>query len=124
MKVEQAFEFADASAERSANGCTVRLNKEPIIEYLQSNITLMQNLIEQGYEDKRTLQRRIEGMQNWLNNPELMEPDANAKYASIIEIDLNTITEPLIACQMIQITLKLYQRFLEIKLMRYLLEAV
>jgi aconitate hydratase 2/2-methylisocitrate dehydratase len=98
LKVEQAFEFADASAERSANGCTVRLNKEPIIEYLQSNITLMQNLIEQGYEDKRTLQRRIEGMQNWLNKPELMEPDANAKYASIIEIDLNTITEPLIAC--------------------------
>ncbi len=98
LKVEQAFEFADASAERSANGCTVRLNKEPIIEYLQSNITLMQNLIEQGYEDKRTLQRRIEGMQSWLNNPELMEPDANAKYASIIEIDLNTITEPLIAC--------------------------
>lgn len=98
LKVEQAFEFADASAERSANGCTVRLNKEPIIEYLQSNITLMQNLIEQGYEDKRTLQRRIEGMQNWLNNPELMEPDANAKYASIIEIDLNAITEPLIAC--------------------------
>ena len=98
LKVEQAFEFADASAERSANGCTVRLNKEPIIEYLQSNITLMQNLIEQGYEDKRTLQRRIEGMQNWLNNPELMEPDANAKYSSIIEIDLNTITEPLIAC--------------------------
>ena len=98
LKVEQAFEFADASAERSANGCTVRLNKEPIIEYLQSNITLMQNLIEQGYEDKRTLQRRIEGMQNWLNNPKLMEPDAHAEYASIIEIDLNTITEPLIAC--------------------------
>jgi aconitate hydratase 2/2-methylisocitrate dehydratase len=98
LKVEQAFEFADASAERSANGCTVRLNKEPIIEYLQSNITLMKNLIEQGYEDKRTLQRRIEGMQNWLNNPKLMEPDAHAEYASIIEIDLNTITEPLIAC--------------------------
>src|SRR6056300_1461433 len=98
LKVEQAFEFADASAERSANGCTVRLNKEPIIEYLESNIALMQNLIEQGYEDKRTLQRRIEGMQNWLNNPKLMEPDAHAEYASIIEIDLNTITEPLIAC--------------------------
>lgn len=98
LKVEQAFEFADASAERSANGCTVRLNKEPIIEYLQSNITLMQNLIEQGYEDKRTLQRRIEAMQNWLNNPELMDPDANAEYASVIEIDLNTVTEPLIAC--------------------------
>src|SRR6056300_403417 len=98
LKVEQAFEFADASAERSANGCTVRLNKEPIIEYLESNITLMQNLIEQGYEDKRTLQRRIEGMQNWLNNPELLQPDEDAQYASIIEIDLNEIKEPLIAC--------------------------
>src|SRR5210317_2162543 len=98
LKVEQAFEFADASAERSANGCTVRLNKEPIIEYLESNIALMQNLIAQSYEDQRTLKRRIQGMQNWLNNPKLMEPDAHAEYASIIEIDLNTITEPLIAC--------------------------
>src|SRR5210317_2007689 len=98
LKVEQAFEFADASAERSANGCTVRLNKEPIIEYLESNIALMQNLIAQSYEDQRTLKRRIQGMQNWLNNPKLMEPDAHAKYASIIEIDLNEIKEPLIAC--------------------------
>jgi aconitate hydratase 2/2-methylisocitrate dehydratase len=98
LKVEQAFEFADASAERSANGCTVRLNKEPIIEYLESNIVLMQNLIAQGYEDKRTLERRIQSMQDWLKNPELLEPDEDAQYASIIEIDLNEITEPLIAC--------------------------
>jgi len=98
LKVEQAFEFADASAERSANGCTVRLNKEPIIEYLESNIVLMQNLIAQGYEDKRTLERRILSMQGWLKNPELLEPDEDAQYASIIEIDLNEITEPLIAC--------------------------
>ena len=98
LKVEQAFEFADASAERSANGCSVRLNKEPIIEYLESNIVLMKNLIEQGYEDKRTLQRRIQSMQEWLKNPELLQPDDDAKYASIIEIDLNEIKEPLIAC--------------------------
>jgi aconitate hydratase 2/2-methylisocitrate dehydratase len=98
LKVEQAFEFADASAERSANGCTVRLNKEPIIEYLESNIVLMQNLIAQGYEDQRTLERRIQSMQDWLKNPELLEPDEDAQYASIIEIDLNEITEPLIAC--------------------------
>lgn len=98
LKVEQAFEFADASAERSANGCTVRLNKEPIIEYLKSNIALMQNLIAQGYEDQRTLKRRIQSMQDWLKNPELLQPDEDAQYASIIEIDLNEIKEPLIAC--------------------------
>ena len=98
LKVEQAFEFADASAERSANGCTVRLNKEPIIEYLESNIALMQNLITQGYEDQRTLKRRIQSMQDWLKNPELLQPDEDAQYASIIEIDLNEIKEPLIAC--------------------------
>lgn len=98
LKVEQAFEFADASAERSANGCTVRLNKEPIIEYLESNIALMQNLITQGYEDQRTLKRRIQSMQDWLKNPELLQPDEDAQYASIIEIDLNKIKEPLIAC--------------------------
>ncbi|MDC0626094.1 bifunctional aconitate hydratase 2/2-methylisocitrate dehydratase [Methylophilaceae bacterium] len=98
LKVEQAFEFADASAERSANGCTVRLNKEPIIEYLESNIALMQNLIAQGYEDQRTLKRRIQSMQDWLKNPELLQPDEDVQYASIIEIDLNEIKEPLIAC--------------------------
>ena len=98
LKVEQAFEFADASAERSANGCTVRLGKEPIIEFLNSNITLLKWMIANGYEDKRTLSRRIEAMEKWLENPELLEPDADAEYAEIIEIDLATITEPLLAC--------------------------
>lgn len=98
LKVEQAFEFADASAERSANGCTVRLNKEPVIEFLNSNIVLMQNMIENGYQDARSLQRRIASMQAWLAKPELLEPDADAEYAKVIEIDLNTITEPLLAC--------------------------
>jgi len=98
LKVEQAFEFADASAERSANGCTVHLNKEPVIEFLTSNIVLMQNMIDNGYEDARTLQRRIESMQAWLAKPELLQPDADAEYAHIVEIDLNEITEPLVAC--------------------------
>jgi len=98
LKVEQAFEFADASAERSANGCTVKLNQEPVIEFLQSNIVLMQNMIDHGYEDARTLKRRIESMQAWLANPSLLEPDADAEYAYVLEIDLNEIKEPLVAC--------------------------
>ncbi|MEF3193164.1 MAG: bifunctional aconitate hydratase 2/2-methylisocitrate dehydratase [Halothiobacillaceae bacterium] len=98
LKVEQAFEFADASAERSANGCTVRLNKEPIIEFLNSNITLLKWMIANGYEDRRTLSRRIEAMEKWLENPVLLEPDADAEYAEVIEIDLNEIKEPLLAC--------------------------
>jgi aconitate hydratase 2 / 2-methylisocitrate dehydratase len=98
LKVEQAFELSDASAERSANGCTVHLNKEPIIEFLNSNITLMEWMIAEGYEDKRTIQRRIDAMQSWLENPELLERDADAEYAEIIEIDLNEIKEPLLAC--------------------------
>ena len=98
LKVEQAFEFADASAERSANGCTVLLDKAPVIEFLTSNIVLMQSMIENGYEDARTLQRRIENMQAWLAKPELLQPDADAEYAHIINIDLNKITEPLVAC--------------------------
>ena len=98
LKVEQAFEFADASAERSANGCTVKLNKEPVIEFLTSNIVLMQNMIDNGYEDARSLQRRIASMQAWLAKPELLSPDADAEYAYTIEIDLNEIKEPLLAC--------------------------
>lgn len=98
LKVEQAFEFADASAERSANGCTVKLNKEPVIEFLKSNIVLMQNMIDHGYEDARTLKRRIESMEAWLANPSLLEPDADAEYAYVLEIDLNEIKEPLVAC--------------------------
>jgi len=98
LKVEQAFEFADASAERSANGCTVKLNKEPVIEFLNSNIVLLQNMIDSGYQDARTLQRRIDSMQAWLAKPELLEADADAEYAHVIEIDLNEIKEPLVAC--------------------------
>jgi aconitate hydratase 2 / 2-methylisocitrate dehydratase len=98
LKVEQAFELSDASAERSANGCTVHLNKEPIIEFLNSNISLLEWMIAQGYEDKRTLQRRIDSMKAWLENPELLECDADAEYAEVIEIDLNEIKEPLLAC--------------------------
>ncbi len=98
LKVEQAFELSDASAERSAAGCTVRLNKEPIIEYLTSNITLLKWMIANGYEDERSLARRIKAMEAWLANPELLEPDADAEYASIIEIDLADIHEPIVAC--------------------------
>ena len=98
LKVEQAFEFADASAERSANGCTVLLNEAPVIEFLESNIVLLQNMIDDGYQDPRTLQRRIESMQAWLAKPSLLKPDADAEYAHVIEIDLSTIKEPLVAC--------------------------
>jgi aconitate hydratase 2/2-methylisocitrate dehydratase len=83
---------------RSAAGCTVRLNKEPIIEYLKSNITLMKWMIAEGYEDKRTLARRIKAMEDWLANPQLLAPDADAEYAAVIEIDMNEIKEPLLAC--------------------------
>ncbi|MDA0979702.1 MAG: bifunctional aconitate hydratase 2/2-methylisocitrate dehydratase, partial [Proteobacteria bacterium] len=98
LKVEQAFEISDASAERSAGGCTIRLGKEPIIEYLSSNVTLLRWMIAEGYGDARTIGRRIEAMEKWLENPELMEPDADAEYAEVIEIDLNEIKEPLLAC--------------------------
>ena len=98
MKVEQAFELSDASAERSASGCTVRLNKEPIIEYLQSNIVMLRWMIASGYGDAKTLERRAQAMEEWIKNPELLEPDENAEYAEIIEIDLSEITEPLLAC--------------------------
>ncbi|NQZ54069.1 MAG: bifunctional aconitate hydratase 2/2-methylisocitrate dehydratase [Piscirickettsiaceae bacterium] len=98
LKVEQAFELSDASAERSANGCTVHLNKEPIIEFLNSNVSLLEWMITQGYEDSRSLQRRIDAMKVWLADPVLLERDADAEYAEIIEIDLAEITEPLLAC--------------------------
>lgn len=98
LKVEQAFELSDASAERSGAACTVRLNPEPIKEFLKSNIALMQWMIGNGYQDARTLERRIQAMQAWLAKPELLSPDADAEYAEVIEIDLNEITEPLLAC--------------------------
>jgi aconitate hydratase 2/2-methylisocitrate dehydratase len=98
LKVEQAFELSDASAERSASGCSVKLDKEPIIEYMNSNITMFKWMIYEGYGDVRTIKRRIEEMEAWLANPVLMEADADAEYAEIIEIDLNEIREPLLAC--------------------------
>ncbi|HAN6677147.1 TPA: bifunctional aconitate hydratase 2/2-methylisocitrate dehydratase [Escherichia coli] len=96
LKVEQAFELTDASAERSAAGCTIKLNKEPIIEYLNSNIVLLKWMIAEGYGDRRTLERRIQGMEKWLANPELLEADADAEYAAVIDIDLADIKEPIL----------------------------
>ena len=98
LKVEQAFELSDASAERSAAGCAIQLSKEPIIEYMQSNITLMKWMIANGYEDKRTLGRRIKAMEAWIAKPELLKADANADYAEVIEIDMSEIKEPILAC--------------------------
>jgi aconitate hydratase 2/2-methylisocitrate dehydratase len=98
LKVEQAFELSDASAERSAAGCSVQLDKEPIAEYLTSNVTLMKWMIAEGYADARTLARRITAMEEWLADPKLMQPDADAEYATIIEIDLADIKEPIVAC--------------------------
>ena len=98
LKCEQAFELSDASAERSAAACTVKLNKEPVAEYLASNVVLIDELIAQGYEDKATLQRRRDKMQAWLDNPELLEADKDAQYAATIEIDLTEIKEPILAC--------------------------
>ena len=98
LKVEQAFEISDASAERSASGCTIRLDKEPIIEYLNSNIVMLRWMITNGYGDPKTLERRASAMEDWIKDPKLLEPDKDAEYAAIIEIDLNEIKEPLLAC--------------------------
>ncbi len=96
LKVEQAFELADASAERSAAGCTIKLDKEPIAEYLNSNIVMLKWMLAEGYGDPRTIERRIAGMQEWLADPKLMEADADAEYAAVIEIDMNAIKEPIL----------------------------
>ena len=98
LKIEQAFELADASAERSAAGCTVRLDQAPIVEYLKSNITLLKWMIANGYQDARSLARRIAKMEAWLANPQLLQPDADAEYAAVIEIDLDQIVEPIVCC--------------------------
>ncbi len=98
LKVEQAFELSDASAERSAAGCTVHLNKEPIQEYVNSNITMMKWMIANGYSDARTLARRIAAQEAWLKAPQLLKGDADADYAAVIEIDLADIHEPILAC--------------------------
>ena len=98
LKVEQAFELSDASAERSAGGCTILLDEAPIREYLTSNVVMLKWMIAEGYGDARTLERRIEAMEQWLAEPVLMRPDRDAEYAEIIEIDMNAIKEPLLAC--------------------------
>lgn len=98
LKVEQAFELSDASAERSAGGCTVHLNKEPIIEYINSNITMLKWMIATGYSDVRTIKRRIAAMEAWLADPQLLKADPDAEYAAVIEIDLAEIHEPIVAC--------------------------
>lgn len=98
LKVEQAFELSDATAERSAAGCTILLDKEPIIEYLNSNIVMLRWMIDSGYGDARTLERRAQAMEKWIENPELAQPDADAEYVKIIEIDLSTVKEPILAC--------------------------
>jgi len=98
LKVEQAFELTDASAERSSAACTVRLSKEPILEYLRSNITLLKWMVANGYQDRDALERRVKAMEEWVANPTLLEPDADAEYAAVIEIDLADIHEPILAC--------------------------
>uniref|UniRef100_UPI0030DB124C bifunctional aconitate hydratase 2/2-methylisocitrate dehydratase n=2 Tax=Chroococcidiopsis sp. TS-821 TaxID=1378066 RepID=UPI0030DB124C len=97
LKVEQAFELTDATAERSCAGCTIKLSVETISEYLRSNIALLKNMVARGYQDARTIMRRVAKMEQWLANPVLMEADADAEYAEIIEIDLNEIKEPIVA---------------------------
>ncbi|MFP1892329.1 bifunctional aconitate hydratase 2/2-methylisocitrate dehydratase [Lonsdalea quercina] len=96
LKVEQAFELADASAERSAAGCTIKLDQAPIVEYLNSNIVLLKWMISEGYGDRRTLERRVQGMEKWLADPQLLEADKDAEYAAVIEIDLADVTEPIL----------------------------
>jgi aconitate hydratase 2 / 2-methylisocitrate dehydratase len=97
LKVEQAFELTDATAERSCSGSTIKLSEETVAEYLRSNIMLMKNMIARGYQDARTLLRRIAKMQAWLDNPQLMSADADAEYADILEVNLNEIKEPIVA---------------------------
>jgi aconitate hydratase 2/2-methylisocitrate dehydratase len=98
LKLEQAFELTDATAERSCAGSTIKLSVETVSEYLRSNVALLKNMIARGYGDARTLARRIKAMEAWLANPVLLEADADAEYAAVIEIDLDAITEPILAC--------------------------
>jgi aconitate hydratase 2 / 2-methylisocitrate dehydratase len=97
LKVEQAFELTDATAERSCAGSTIKLSAATVTEYIRSNVALLKNMVARGYTDARTMLRRVAQMEAWLANPVLMSADADAEYAEIIEIDLNTITEPIVA---------------------------
>ena len=96
LTCEQAFELSDASAERSAAGCTIKLKEESVVEYLNSNISLLEWMIKEGYQDEKSIRRRIDSMKDWLKNPNLMSADEGAEYAEVIEINLNEITEPIL----------------------------
>tara|TARA_Y100001968_G_scaffold331188_1_gene385042 strand:- start:4921 stop:7515 length:2595 start_codon:yes stop_codon:yes gene_type:complete len=98
LKLEQAFELTDASAERSCSGCSIQLSKTTVAEYLRSNVSLLKNMMARGYEDQNTISRRIKAMQNWLNNPQLIKADANAIYSDQININLDNLKEPVVAC--------------------------
>ncbi len=124
LKVEQAFELSDATAERSAAGCTVKLNREPIIEYLNSNIALLKWMVKKGYSDARTIERRIDSMEKWLKTPELLAADQDAEYAAAIEIDLAQIKEPILACPNDPDDVKLLSEVPVIKSTRCLLAPV
>merc|ERR1712129_601096 len=97
LKVEQAFELSDASAERSAAGCTIKLDPEPVIEYMKSNVVMFKWMISEGYGDVHTIKRRIAAMEAWMENPVMMEADKEAEYHTVLEIDMSTIIEPLLA---------------------------
>lgn len=98
LKLEQAFELTDASAERSCAGCTIKLSEDTVSEYLRSNVALLKNMIARGYSDARTLARRIKAMEAWLANPQLLSADSDAEYAEVLEINLDELTEPVVAC--------------------------
>ena len=98
LKLEQAFELTDATAERSCAGCTIKLSEATVSEYLRSNVALLRNMIARGYSDARTLARRVKAMEDWLANPQLLQADPDAEYAEILEINLDELTEPVLAC--------------------------
>jgi aconitate hydratase 2/2-methylisocitrate dehydratase len=98
LKLEQAFELTDATAERSCAGCTIKLSEATVSEYLRSNVALLKNMIARGYSDARTLARRVKAMEDWLANPQLLQADPDAEYAEILEINLDELTEPVLAC--------------------------
>lgn len=120
LKVEQAFELTDATAERSCAGSTIKLGTETVSEYLRSNITLLKNMVARGYPDARTIMRRVAKMEQWLANPELMSGDADAEYAEVIEVDLNEIKEPIVAAPNDPDNIKLMSECAGIKLMKCL----
>ncbi len=119
LTVEQAFELSNASAERSAAGCSITLSEEKVAEYLRSNITMLKWMIAEGYGDARTLARRAENMQKWLDNPSLLKANADAEYLKVYEIDLADIKEPILSTRTIQMTRNFFLTFKATRLMKY-----